>query len=149
MELILTQMNQKESNRRETTPVGTFPPNAFGWYDMHGNVWEWCEDDWHESYKGAPTDGSAWITEGGNTVVVRGGSWGYYPNYCRSAIRSIYFGRADYVNVVGFRVVWGFGRSLHCQSLQVGICRARIRRVQSIPAMLVTVSKNQLGWRAW
>jgi formylglycine-generating enzyme required for sulfatase activity len=62
--------------RGETTEVGSFPPNAFGLHDMHGNVWEWCQDVWHGNYEGAPTDGSAWI-EGGDQErrVLRGGSW--------------------------------------------------------------------------
>jgi len=47
--------------REQTTDVGSFPPNAFGLYDMHGNVWEWCADLWHDNYNGAPTDGSAWL----------------------------------------------------------------------------------------
>ena len=51
----------KGQYRQKTTPVGSFPPNAFGLYDMHGNLWEWCLDTWHSNYKVAPRDGSAWI----------------------------------------------------------------------------------------
>ncbi len=71
-----------------THPVGQKKPNKFGLFDMHGNVWEWCEDVRHESYEGAPIDGSAWV-EGGNQAVrvLRGGSWGFDPSYCRSAYR--------------------------------------------------------------
>jgi formylglycine-generating enzyme required for sulfatase activity len=57
-------------------PVGSFRPNAFGIYDMEGNVWEWVEDSWHDSYEGAPADGSAWLQGGDATYrVIRGGSW--------------------------------------------------------------------------
>jgi len=71
-----------------TYPVGQKKPNKWGLHDMHGNVWEWCEDAWHESYGGAPADGSAW-TEGGyqRVCVWRGGSWGSAPRYCRSSYR--------------------------------------------------------------
>ena len=73
--------------RHETTEVGSFPPNAFGLYDMHGNVWEWCADAWHDDYAGAPTDASAW--EGGDTPhrVLRGGCWHDPPGLCRCAAR--------------------------------------------------------------
>ncbi len=98
--------------RQQTTPVGQFPPNAFGLYDMHGNVWEWCADTWHPNYDGAPTDGSAWIENGAdNRSPLRGGSWYGYPDVCRSAFR-VNCIRGYYVDLLGFRVVCGAGRTL-------------------------------------
>ncbi len=74
--------------REQTVEVGSFPPNALGLYDMHGNVWEWCLDHWHDSYEGAPTDGSAWITENDNANrLLRGGAWNIKPLNCRLAYR--------------------------------------------------------------
>lgn len=70
-----------------TSPAGSFPANAFGLYDMSGNVSEWVEDSYHDSYDGAPTDGSAWVGDGAKRVL-RGGSWFYLPQYARSASRS-------------------------------------------------------------
>ncbi len=91
----------KGIDRQQTTPVGTFPPNAFGLYDMHGNVWEWCQDTWHSNYDGAPTDGSAWVSENDDHIL-RGGSWINDPRNCRSASRDLF----NFRNVViGFRVV--------------------------------------------
>ncbi len=103
----------KGEYRQQTTPVGQFPPNAFGLYDMHGNVWEWCADTWHDNYDGAPTDGSAWIENGDdNRSPLRGGSWADDPSICRSAIR-LNGVRRDYrSSFVGFRVVCVFGRTL-------------------------------------
>jgi formylglycine-generating enzyme required for sulfatase activity len=90
--------------RQETTPVGYFPPNAWGLHDMHGNVWEWCADLWHSHYQGAPTDGSAWIVDAESDArLLRGGSWYYSPGNCRSAVRS-YFSPESLSDVVGFRV---------------------------------------------
>ena len=90
--------------RQETTPVGSFPPNAFGLYDMHGNVWEWCADPWHGNYNGAPSDGSSWGTGGDNNRVHRGGSWFDCAVFCRAANRN-YFS-AGYSNLHrGFRIV--------------------------------------------
>ncbi|MEO1148610.1 MAG: SUMF1/EgtB/PvdO family nonheme iron enzyme [Cyanobacteria bacterium J06638_22] len=89
--------------RQETTDVGSFPANGFGLYDMHGNVWEWCADDWHENYEGAPTDGSAWLSSGSEKMV-RGGSWDDFPYGCRSANRYRYARDFQY-NYLGFRVV--------------------------------------------
>jgi formylglycine-generating enzyme required for sulfatase activity len=91
--------------RQETTEVGLFPANPFGLYDMHGNVWEWCEDDWHENYEGAPADGSAWVGSDRESTyrLLRGGSWVINPDYCRSAVR--YDNSRDFrLNDVGFRV---------------------------------------------
>jgi formylglycine-generating enzyme required for sulfatase activity len=97
---------QKGEYRKQTTPVGQFPPNAFGLYDMHGNVWEWCQDVWHSSYDGAPDDGSAWVNGGDSSRrVLRGGSWYSNPRRCRSASRSYYVSdETDYI-VIGFRLV--------------------------------------------
>ncbi|NER37233.1 MAG: formylglycine-generating enzyme family protein [Oscillatoria sp. SIO1A7] len=83
----------KGKYREKTTPVGSFPPNAFGLYDMHGNVWEWCEDTWHGNYQGAPTDGSARVASNSNNNrrLARGCSWDGYPVNCRGASR---YGRA-------------------------------------------------------
>jgi formylglycine-generating enzyme required for sulfatase activity len=105
--------------REETTEVGSFGvANAFGLYDMHGNVWEWCLDDWHSNYKGAPTDGSAWFNRNDNlsqkkgTAVLRGGSWIDCPGDCRSAFRygNIWAVRGLTNYPVGFRVACGVGR---------------------------------------
>ena len=95
----------KGKNRRETTPVGEFPANAYGLQDMHGSVYEWCADHWHKSYEGAPTDGSIWLTDNNSTRrVTRGGSWAGYPGWCRSACRDSGNPVARY-DIVGFRVV--------------------------------------------
>jgi formylglycine-generating enzyme required for sulfatase activity len=93
--------------REQTTEVGSFPANAFGLYDMHGNVWEWCADHWHDSYNGSPTDGSAWLNKNADENafrVIRGGSWYDYPRNCRSASRNSDFPRVANI-FSGFRVV--------------------------------------------
>jgi formylglycine-generating enzyme required for sulfatase activity len=89
----------------KTLEVGQFPPNAFGLYDLHGNVWEWCQDVWHDSYEGAPTDGSAWMAGGDqDRQILRGGAWVTPPRFCRSAnrVRDL---RGFVSPYVGFRVV--------------------------------------------
>ena len=128
------QQESKGQDRKQTTNVGSFPPNAFGLYDMHGNVWEWCLDHWHENYDGAPTDGSAWLDQSvlltetrerittessdsltaedeGESHVIRGGSWFSYPRNCRSASRG---GNHPYHRYypIGFRVVCVVPRTL-------------------------------------
>ncbi|MDE5096207.1 MAG: formylglycine-generating enzyme family protein, partial [Trichodesmium sp. St11_bin5] len=94
----------KGEYRNQTTPVGQFPPNAFGLYDMHGNVYEWCADEWHNNYYGPPTEESAW--EIGNTYrrVLRGGCWYNVFWSCRCAKRN--YDDAYYLGYDGgFRVV--------------------------------------------
>ena len=97
--------------RKETTPVGIFPPNQFGLYDMHGNVWEWCQDSWHDSYKNAPIDGSAWEDGKPSYRLLRGGSWYYFPRFCRSACRSSPF-PANRFGSIGVRLVCCVPRTL-------------------------------------
>ena len=96
--------------RQHTSDVGSFPSNAWGLQDMHGNVWEWCLDHLHGSYvegdEKAPTDGSAWIkqtAEEGENRLLRGGSWILIPGFCRSAYRGNYH-PVIAVDDVGFRV---------------------------------------------
>ncbi|MDE5071190.1 MAG: formylglycine-generating enzyme family protein, partial [Trichodesmium sp. St5_bin8] len=102
----------KGKYRGETTDVGSFPPNAFGIYDMHGNVWEWCADDGHENYNGAPTDGSVWLDGEKNGSPLRGGSWFDDPIDCRSAVRVSYIWRDVHFDTSGFRLVCDGGRTL-------------------------------------
>jgi formylglycine-generating enzyme required for sulfatase activity len=99
--------------REETTDVGRFPPNAFGLYDMHGTVWEWCLDHWHHTYDGwfrillAPSDGTAWVdreAEASQARIIRGGSWFNDPRLCRCAYRTFYNSVSRY-DCNGFRVV--------------------------------------------
>jgi formylglycine-generating enzyme required for sulfatase activity len=106
----------KGENRESTTEVGKFPPNAFGLHDMHGNVWELCEDDWDLNYYRAPVDGRARINENKNRYliykVIRGGSWSYSAGVCRSASRNVTEVRENSLDILrectGFRVVCGF-----------------------------------------
>ena len=84
--------------------IGSFSPNQFQLSDMHGNVWEWCLDHWHQNYNGAPNDGSAWLSRNKAAArVLRGGSWFDYSRDCRSA-RRIRYSTANKDFNVGFRV---------------------------------------------
>ena len=112
----------KGQYRQETTPVASFPPNGFGLYDCHGNVWEWCFDPFHHNYQGAPGDGRVWdenvidnryqkpsanlkvlLKESDKTYVRRGGSWLYNPFDCRCAYR-FHYSRDIFISSLGFRV---------------------------------------------
>ena len=100
--------------RGGTTEVGSFPPNGFGLYDMHGNVDEWCADTYHDNYERAPRDGSIWGNNDNHDDYhsLRGGSWDFDASFCRSASRDDYcYARVFIVNSFGFRVARGVGRS--------------------------------------
>jgi formylglycine-generating enzyme required for sulfatase activity len=88
----------------KTHPVGQKQPNQFGLYDLYGNVWEWCLDNWHENYADAPADGSAWSESNTKMNILRGGSWFNPLIYCRSAYRSWNLATNRF-NYCGFRVV--------------------------------------------
>jgi formylglycine-generating enzyme required for sulfatase activity len=94
----------KGEYRGKTTEVGKFPANPCGLYDMCGNVWEWCEDEWHKNYINAPADGSAWLDKNSESRLLRGGSWIGNPGYCRSACRS-HVSLDSIYDLIGFRVV--------------------------------------------
>jgi formylglycine-generating enzyme required for sulfatase activity len=116
--------------REKTVPVKSFSPNGFGLYDMHGQVWEWCADSWHDDYRNAPNDSRVWDERNDNENyyqnladnlaellkddrlrVQRGGSWNYNPRNCRSAYRSRF--NPDFRNgLFGFRVACGGARIL-------------------------------------
>jgi formylglycine-generating enzyme required for sulfatase activity len=106
---------KEEIDHNETLPVGSLNvANSFGLFDMHGNIWEWCKDHYHDSYEGAPTDGSAWVdltAEENSSRILRGGSWFSDPDGCRSACRPGY--DADYFNSnCGVRVAYSPARIL-------------------------------------
>jgi formylglycine-generating enzyme required for sulfatase activity len=95
-------------DNRGPSPVGSFRPNAFGLYDMAGNVWQMVQDCFHANYDGAPTDGSAWLLDNCGSRVSRGGSWRFRPSTLRSAHRALYAPDVRFP-AVGFRL----GRTLN------------------------------------
>jgi formylglycine-generating enzyme required for sulfatase activity len=94
----------EDNSGSKTHPVGQKKQNPWGLYDMHGNVWEWCEDSWHPNYQGAPTDGSPWNDNDSQKRVRRGGSWYNSPWNCRSAYRFNSDPGLRFINF-GFRVL--------------------------------------------
>ena len=90
--------------REKTVLVGSFNANTFGLYDVHGNVWEWVEDCWNDSYRGAPGDGSVWERGDCGRRVLRGGAWNSYPIFVRSAIRYWFYPGNRFSGEIGFRV---------------------------------------------
>ncbi len=99
----VTQLPRCMSYQRQTAPVGSYPANTFGLYDMLGNVWEWTQDCWNPTYKGAPTDGSSWQIGNCGHAVQRGGAWNNYPWSLRSTTRT-HLWKQFANNSTGFRL---------------------------------------------
>ena len=114
---VIYQGESAVDSRGRTSPMGEFSPNPRGLYDMHGNVWEWCVDDWHGNYDDTPIDGSAQkdASNDSGSRPLRGGSWIFDLRYCRSAFR---LSRSpDYAdNSIGFRLVCDFPSTLLVQN---------------------------------
>ena len=117
-----------------TAPIGSYEPNAFGLSDMLGNVWEWTEDCWHENYRGAPRDGSAW-TSGGDcrSRVLRGGLWQDSPRRLRSDLRNRYDAGRRSLSSVGFRVV---------RTIRTGAAYRRGMEIEQLPTASLKVVWN-------
>ena len=112
--------------RQQTVPVASLPPNQWGLYEMHGNVWEWCQDHWHNNYRGAPTDGSAWLSGKTDALrVLRGGSWNVFARDVRAAYRDLVHpdGRSAYA---GFRCAQVRGESSQEGAEPAGPARSRL-----------------------
>jgi len=97
--------------RQQTTPAGKFPANDFGLYDMHGNIWEWCADHWHDNYGNAPRDSSAWQDQYFFACVLRGGAWNTQAPSCRAAAR-IWEAASEQSNHIGFRIACSLAKPL-------------------------------------
>ena len=96
-------------DRVRPSPVGSFPANAFGLYDMEGNVWQWVQDCWHDNYEGAPMDGSAWDTDNCTLHVTRGGAFNLSPQPPRIAVRARHAALSQIGNI-GFRIARALDR---------------------------------------
>lgn len=99
---------QGNDQLKYTSPVVSFPANNFGLYDMHGNVWEWVQDCWHENYNGAPDNSSPWLDGDCERRFLRGGSWGSNSRDTRSATRRGFPADFRFGNI-GFRLI----RTIH------------------------------------
>lgn len=104
-EITIDQVNFGAKISCRNTPVGIHPPNNFGLYDMHGNVFEWCEDTWHDTYEGAPENGFPWVDDSTDHKVYRGGAWNASAHFARSAFRYHRPKSSSYYNI-GFRLAY-------------------------------------------